>query len=193
MRAIRSFALPNAVTSVSICRPVPYTPLKIINDSIRTNQALSKLRVGLKIITVDSHRVSHIGDWQQLLLVFGFLDFGQGLDVGRHASLHTLHACWESTLVHSLADNEFLHQLVVMLDLYSTLVSKLHLDFESFEFIGLASSDFATHTLSGPLLHAVEPLVDVHDGGCGGEGCGDCSGSGGCSIGRWMLLLLFNR
>ena len=46
-----------------------------------------------------------------------------------------------------------------------TLVPELHLGFERFELVGLTAPHFFAHPLAGPLLHAVEPLVDVHDGG----------------------------
>lgn len=50
---------------------------------------------------------------------------------------------------------------------YHTLVSELHFHFQCLELVRLFSLDLAAHTLSRPLLHAVEPLGDVHDGGCG--------------------------
>lgn len=53
---------------------------------------------------------------------------------------------------------------------YHTLVSQLHFHFQCLELIRLFSLDLAAHTLSGPLLHAVKPLGDVHDGGVGGSG-----------------------
>lgn len=59
-----------------------------------------------------------------------------------------------------------------------------HFGFESLEVIRHVSLDFTTHTFARPLLHAVEPLIDVHgDDGGGGGGVGGavfvcCSSSG---------------
>lgn len=43
---------------------------------------------------------------------------------------------------------------------------KLHLDLQVLELIGDAGLGFGAHLFVGPLLDAVEFLVDVHGGGC---------------------------
>jgi hypothetical protein len=46
-----------------------------------------------------------------------------------------------------------------------TLVPQVHLHFQGLELIGQAGAGLGTHLLVGPLLQAIELLVDVH--GCG--------------------------
>lgn len=48
-----------------------------------------------------------------------------------------------------------------------TLVPQVHLQFQGFELVGDARLRLTAHLLAGPLLEAVELLVDVHDCDCG--------------------------
>lgn len=71
---------------------VSLNPLARPERGNRTRQALSKLRVGLKVVAVMNHGGSHQGNRQLLLLVLCLLDFTQGLDIGSRALLHPVHA-----------------------------------------------------------------------------------------------------
>lgn len=63
------------------------------------------------------------------------------------------------------------------LDIVNTFMAQVHLYLECLELFGEAGAGLGTHLLVGPLLQAVEFLVDVH--GWGGTSAEEASVEGG--------------
>lgn len=138
---------------------------------VRTDQAVPKLRVRLEVLAVVQHGLAQVANGQDLLLVLGVVAPGEGLDVDGGSFVELLHA-WQ-ILAGATAGRgrEQSH----------TVVAEGHLHLEGPELLRDIGLGLGAHLLTGPLLDAIEALVDIHDGGDSGV------------IVRWWFLGILRR
>lgn len=111
----------------------------------------------IEVLPMGDHATAQVCDRQGLLLVVPFTALRDRFDVAEHGLVNAVNACRKKQGISTSVACRRLTLLAFM--------PHVHLGFHCLEVVGKAGLDFSAHSLSSPLLEAVEFPVDVHFGG----------------------------